>query len=108
MGIKTIIFSLTWIFLSLTGCASNQKEQSILAMYPDQQVRVYEVFGMDCPGCHGGIEKLVLEIPKVLDAKASWSEKKVTIVIEKGAEVEDSIIMEAIKRANFTPGKRLQ
>lgn len=105
---KTIV-SFFWILiLSLTGCASNKKEQSLSAMYPDKQVRVYEVFGMDCPGCHGGIEKLVKEIPKVLDAKANWSEKKITIILEKGAKVENSIIFEAIKRSNFTSGKRLQ
>ncbi len=96
------------LFLSIAGCSSSEKTQSFSKMYSSDQIRIYEVFGMDCPGCHGGIEKLVKEVPKVLDAKANWSEKNITIVIEKGATVEDKTIFEAIQRANFTPGKRLQ
>ncbi|MCO4795652.1 MAG: heavy-metal-associated domain-containing protein [Bacteriovoracaceae bacterium] len=104
--ISTIMF-LT-IFLSFTGCATKEKTNSLSKMYPNMQIRTYEVFGMDCPGCHGGIEKLVKEVPNVVDAKANWDEKKITIVIKKEATIEDKTIFEAIKRANFTPGKRIQ
>lgn len=72
------------------------------------EVRVYEVFGMDCPGCHGGLEKLIEQIPGVEQAEANWEKKKVTIMLRKGTEVKDEDIYEAIKKANFTPGKRLQ
>ncbi len=68
----------------------------------------YEVFGMDCPGCHGGLEKLAMDIPGVHTAKASWEDKKLTLGIEDGAEVTDEQVQDAINRANFTAGERLK
>ena len=68
----------------------------------------YEVFGMDCPGCHGGLEKLVLNIKGVHTAKASWEEKKLTLRIADGVEVSDEMVRAAVERANFTTGERLK
>ncbi len=68
----------------------------------------YEVFGMDCPGCHGGVNNLIEKIPGVLKAEASWKKKLVIITIKEGEKVEDKKILKAIRDANFTPGKRLQ
>lgn len=76
---------------------------------PDgMELRVYEVFGMDCPGCHGGLEKLIEQVPGVEKAEANWEKKKVTIMVRKGTDLKDEDIYDAIKKANFTPGKRLQ
>jgi len=105
---KFFISFIMVMFLFLTGCSTGGKAQPFSETYAKEQIRVYEVFGMDCPGCHSGIEKLVKEVPKVVDAKANWSEKKITIVIKKGSSVEDKAIFKAIERANFTPGKRVQ
>ena len=68
----------------------------------------YEVFGMDCPGCHGGLEKLALGIPGVRTATASWEDKKLTLGLEDGAEVTEEQVRSAIDRANFTAGERLK
>lgn len=70
--------------------------------------RVYEVFGMDCPGCQGGLEKLVKKIPAVESAKANWVEKQLVITAKPETELKDEVIYDAIKRANFTPGKRIK
>lgn len=71
------------------------------------KTHVYEVFGMDCPGCHGGLEKLVRKIPAVLDAKADWVNKKLTVTVRQGAKLNDEDIFDAMRRGNFTPGKRI-
>lgn len=68
----------------------------------------YEVFGMDCPGCQSALEKQVKKIEGVADAKASFKEKQVVIELKSGAEVSDSEIEKRIKKANFTPGKKLK
>lgn len=91
--------------LFLCGCGPETK---IDTSESDQITKtyVYEVFGMDCPGCHGGLEKLVRKIPAVLDAKADWVNKKLTVTVRQGAELNDEDIFDAIRRGNFTPGKK--
>jgi copper chaperone CopZ len=39
---------------------------------------MYEVFGMDCPGCQGGLEKLVKKIPAIQQAEANWQKKQLS------------------------------
>ena len=71
-------------------------------------LQVYEVFGMDCPGCHGGVEKLVKKIPGILNAEANWEQQELKIWIDPVKRIKDEVIYDAIKRANFTPGKRIK
>ena len=72
------------------------------------RVRVYEVFGMDCPGCHGGIEKLVNNVPAVINSKANWEKQELRIWIDPAKDVKDEDIIDAIERANLTPGERIK
>jgi YHS domain-containing protein/copper chaperone CopZ len=72
------------------------------------QIREYEVFGMDCPGCHQGLEKLIKKIPAVEEAEANWKKKTLTVTIRQGEELNDEDIYDAVKRANFTVGKRIK
>ena len=71
-------------------------------------VRVYEVFGMDCPGCHGGIEKLVNKVPAVINSEANWEKQELRIWIDPAKDVKDEDIIDAIERANLTPGERIK
>jgi copper chaperone CopZ len=63
---------------------------------------------MKCPGCHEGVEKLVKRLPGVIDAQANWEKKRITIHVKPNVELKDEDVFSAIRRANFTPGKRLQ
>jgi len=93
------------ILALLAGCSS--------APEPDSDPQVgelieYEVFGMDCPGCHGGLEKLAKQIPGVRSAKASWEDQKLELGVAEGFAVTDAQVIDAINRANFTAGERLK
>jgi copper chaperone CopZ len=68
----------------------------------------YEVFGMGCPGCHGGVEKNLAKIEGVAMASANWQQQKVTIYLEEGQSVDPDKIEAAIRNSNFTVGKRLE
>lgn len=92
------------LFVYLPGCASSKSNFDKLAE-SGGEVRTFEVFGMDCPGCHGGLEKLIDKIPGVKGSKANWDMKKLTVLLHPDAKVDDDAIYEAIKQANFTPGK---
>ena len=102
---KRLLFALCIVGL-LCGC--NPETQ--VTTSSSEQVGVthtYEVFGMDCTGCHGGLEKLVKKIPDVLDAKGDWVNKKLTVTVAQGAKLNDEDVFDAIRRSNFTPGKRI-
>ncbi|MFC1585159.1 cation transporter [Fibrobacterota bacterium] len=71
-------------------------------------ILVFEVFGMDCPGCHGGLNKLIENISGVKKSEANWKMQVVKISLQEGASVKNESILQAIRDANFTPGKRLQ
>jgi len=74
----------------------------------ESEVRVYGVFGMDCPDCHGGLNKLVEKIPEVLKSEANWKEKRLFVTIKAGSQLNDEAVYDAIRRASFTPGKRIK
>lgn len=73
-----------------------------------EKVVCYEVFGMDCPGCQSALEKQVKKIDGVAGAKASFKEKQVVIELKPGAKISDEEIEKRIKKANFTPGKKIK
>lgn len=89
------------------GCASTKPDIAELRSQGGE-IRVYEVFGMDCPGCHGGLENLVNEIPGVVTSQANWEQQRLVVAIRPNQEVTDGMIHDAIRQANFTPGERLE
>ena len=74
----------------------------------ESEIRIYEVFGMDCPGCHGGLNKLVEKIHEVQQAESNWKEKRLTVTVRPKSQLNDEDIYSAIRRANFTHGKRIK
>ncbi len=98
-----ILFVLAHVF----GCAGTGRE-SAKKTYENSEIRIYEVFGMDCPACAGGLDKLVKKIPGVIESEANWKEKRLVITVNNGEQLQDDDINDAIKRANFTPGKRIK
>ncbi len=98
-------FSLILLITFFSSCLS-ERATPALDIAEKIEIRIYEVFGMDCPACQGGVEKLVNKIPGVLDSEANWNKKQILVRILEGEEVSDEAIFNAIRRANFTPGKR--
>lgn len=92
---------------SVIGCSSNRKSIEELAG-EGNEIRIYEVFGMDCPGCHGGVENLVNRLDGVIASRANWEKQQLTVVVSQSVQVTDQVIFDAVKRANFTPGRRVK
>ena len=90
------------------GCSLQTKSNIPDVWHQSGEIRIYEVFGMDCPGCHEGLEKQILQIEGVQGAKADWTLKQVTIWVSGESTVADYSIHQAIQRANFTPGERIK
>jgi len=95
--------------LLVIGCESSIQDSNQEVFDSNKgEIRIYEVFGMDCPGCHGGLENLVLKIPAVLRAQANWKEQRLVVTVKTGAILDDELVYDAIRKANFTAGKRIQ
>ncbi len=104
---RYVVFVLVILTLFSCGVGCNSAEQdSGTGSVEGPGTRVYEVFGMDCPGCHGGLEKLVKKIPAVQEAQANWQKKQLVVTVRPGSELNDEDIYDAIRRSNFTVGQR--
>ena len=78
-----------------------------LSSHPNLDIITYQVFGMDCPGCHGGLEKNIRKIPGVVFVEANWKAQTVRIGVEPGKSITEAEISAAIKASNFTMGKEV-
>ena len=104
----TVLFlALPMLFVYGIGCG-NASKRVTEELNGEFEVRIYEVFGMNCPGCHGGLNKLVKKIPEVQHAESNWEKKRLIVTVRPGAQLSDDDIYDAIRRANFTPGKRMK
>ena len=105
---KTItIVAITTLMVLLAGC-SIMKKNKVEESYAGLETRVYEIFGMDCPACASGLDKLVEKNPAVKKSEADWKGKKLTVYINPDEKLQDEDIVDAVNKANFTPGKRIQ
>ena len=95
------------VLIYLTACATAKPDFDKLVS-EGGEVRIYEIFGMDCPGCHGGLENLVNKVPGGKRSQANWEKQQLRGVLDANVEVDDEAIHEASKRANFTPGERFK
>ena len=106
MLIKYIILGFPIIIFFLISCSSTKEVNN--STLENTETKVYEVFGMDCPGCHGGLEKLLNQHEAIISSQADWVNKRVTIVMISNSGISDNDIFELIRRANFTPGKLIK
>ena len=68
----------------------------------------YQVYGMNCPGCHGALEKQINKILGVISSKADWVKQKIEIEVFSDAIISEEDIFKRIKKANFTPGEKIE
>lgn len=104
--ISIIVISTIYV-ISFVGCGGVKTNIERIDE-SNTEIRIFEVFGMDCPGCHGGLENLINEITGVITSEANWEKQQLKVFVSKNSNVDDDAIYEAIKKANFTPGKRIK
>ena len=101
---KTII-----IFIVIFGVACSSTNNTVREdTSANYETRIYEVFGMDCPGCESGLGNLIDKIEAVHSSTASWKDKRLIVKVKSGETLNDEDIFQAIKDANFTAGKRIR
>ena len=62
----------------------------------------FTVYGMDCPGCEGGLEKQVNKIPSIKFSNADWVKQELKIVLVQDSILNLKELEKRVKKANFT------
>lgn len=105
---RLVILSTFSILLIVYLSCSGSSGSSTIGTDSKYDTQIYEVFGMDCPGCQTALNKVIRKIDGVIDSEASWVEKRLVIMLKPGSKLNEEDVFKAIRTANFTPGKRLK
>ncbi len=68
---------------------------------------IFTIYGMDCPGCEGGLEKQVNKIPAVKYSKANWIKQELIVVVRQDSILNNEELKQRVKKANFTLSNNL-
>jgi copper chaperone CopZ len=100
----TLISIVLFCITNITYAQSISKEDSLQTSQNIIQVDTmrYVVYGMDCPGCEGGLEKQVNKIPSVKFSKANWVNQELIIVLKHDSVLNPIELEKRVKKANFT------
>lgn len=104
---KLTLFITTFVVLMLTTSLHAQnKVKKDSSKSSTQSVKkdtlVFTVYGMDCPGCEGGLEKQVDKIPGIRFSKANWARQELKIVLHKDSVLKKEAFEKRVKKANLT------
>lgn len=105
---KAIYNLLIVVLLSLIPTTSqaqnNIKNDSIMQDQNNIQSDTlkFTIYGMDCPGCEGGLEKQVYKIPAIKFSKADWVNQELRIVLVQDSTLNTKELEKRVKKANFT------
>ena len=106
---KTMIILFAVLFLSPALEAQNDvglDSVSQIKQNIQSDTLVFTVYGMDCPGCEGGLEKQINKIQFVQFSKADWVKQELRIVLAKNSILNMGELEKRVKKANFTLEKK--
>ena len=97
------------IILAISGLSMSIYSQTISKEVVQQNENksqsdtlTFTVYGMDCPGCEGGLEKQVNKIPAVKYSKANWVTQELIVVVKQDSILNRDELEQRVKKANFT------
>jgi len=94
--IYRILFITTIVFFASSATYAQTQSKSI------GDTLSFTVYGMDCPGCEGGLEKQVNKIPSVQSSKANWVKQELKLVVKPDSTLNIAELEKRVKKANFT------
>ena len=110
MRVISMILLLLPLVLIATGCGRQAPDKNPEAAMSDQNVeketRKFAVEGMHCAGCENRLVFVMEKLPQVAEAKASYEEKTLEVVVDKN--LSDDEIIAKIREAELTPGERIE
>lgn len=97
-----VIMAFMCLPILLNAQQQNDKVNQIHDTYMQPDTLKFTVYGMDCPGCEGSLEKQVNKIGSIQYCKADWVEQELQIVLKQDSVLRISELEKRVKKANFT------
>lgn len=101
-----MILSLVVVLIFSVQLHAQKQDQNELETQSQQTMQndtlVFTVYGMDCPGCAGGLEKQVNKLESVKSSSANWREQKLKVVLVSDSVLDIEKLDKRVKKANFT------
>jgi mercuric ion binding protein len=88
--------------LLITGLLLTTPVISVSAQENSAQSATIQVDGLSCPFCAYGLEKHLKKIKGVEGVEINIKSGKATVALKHGAQVDDAVLKEAVKKAGFT------
>lgn len=104
--ITILIVSFAMISQNTYGQTKEQILQTETKDSTNTNILTYTVYGMDCPGCQGALEKQLKKIPWITKAEANWIKQEVKVQITADSLLVEEEIYKKIRKANFTPADK--
>jgi copper chaperone CopZ len=105
---KTLrILFLSLFLIAIFGEAGAQTEEGSITPAPANTVIQsdtikFTIYGMDCPGCEGGLEKQVNKIPAIKSSTANWMKQELLVVLRKDSVLNINELEGRVEKANFS------
>lgn len=105
---RTILFLVSAFILMMAASSAFGQHSNNEAQKTENKADTLEftVYGMDCPGCEGGLEKQVNKIESVNSSEANWRKQLLQVVLEPDAKLDINTLEKRVKKANFTLDKK--
>jgi len=88
--------------LFITGMLLAAPLTPVNAQEGSTQSAIIQVDGLSCPFCAYGLEKHLKKINGVQGVEINMKAGKATVALKAGAQVGDTALSEAVKKAGFT------
>lgn len=98
---KTVLF-LFFLLPVITMGQADIKDDTLKSTTSVKDTLSYTIYGMDCPGCEGGLEKQVNKLSFVKWSKSNWLTQKLFVVVKKDSVLNMEKLKAAVSNANFT------
>ena len=100
-----LIAALVMLMVSTTINAQNHTQHDTgktIQQNTQSDTLVFSVYGMDCPGCEGGLEKQINKIGSVKFSDANWLKQDLRVVLFQDSTLNENELEKRVKKANFT------
>jgi len=104
MHLRNILIA-TSIILAFAFSTKAQSSAQEVSESPKDTL-TFAVYGMDCPGCEGSLEKQVGKIDAIKNTKANWVDQKLKIILYPDSSLTIDLLEKRVKKANFTLDKK--
>jgi copper chaperone CopZ len=89
--------------LAWCGCCASLPVGELHAQTPTKASRCYllEIKGMTCEGCAAHVQKALVHVPGVAEAKVTYAKSEAQVCIKPGQTVSGDPLVKAVEKAGY-------